>query len=514
MKMQSTCTQGPRGVPLTGLGLIPAVAFLFAWCGCAGPRSSAAQERAGSSSPGDVRDTPSTPQSGRDPVATKAGAAEDPSGSSPAPGGRLPAQGTPAPPPASGGAPYPIHGFLSSSYRARWTSSADDRDLFEVLSLDLGDPARNPWTGHVMTRLEADLDGKSGRSSVFHDLNDTYDGAVTVKLYDAWMERRGLGVLDRVRLGRQTLWDTPVFAWFDGASAETKEMGARRLRLGAFGGVPVHVFESSHEGDLLAGTYAEAGPWPGGRVRLDYMRLEDEGQLGAHRNDLWRLGAWQSVAKHLRLEAAWTRLEEEDRDVSASATWWDPQADLTLRASWFRLLSTQKDLTPEVDPFFASLFDLFPYQQVQLLASKGLSEKVRVQAGTDVRRVSEDGDVGQYNRDFERYFATVTVQDLFPAGVIASATGEVWNSGASDIETWGLDLTRRFEKRLDVSAGSYYSLYKVDATTGQERDEVRTYYLRLRWKRTSAMTWDLRYELEDEDPEAFQTFRLGMSWRF
>jgi hypothetical protein len=416
---------------------------------------------------------------------------------------------------AGGGADYPIHGSLVSGYRGRWTKGDHDNDLREVLSLDLGDPDRNPWTGHVMTRLDADLDGKHpGTPSPFHDLDDTYDGAVSAHLYDAWMQRNDVGSLAWVRLGRQTLWDTPVFAWFDGVGAETKDLGSKRWKLGAFAGVPVHLYENSHGGDLLGGAYAEVHPWTAGRARLDAMHIEDEGELGAHSNDLFHLSLSQSIGARLRLDGGWTRLENDDRDVSASLTWWDPDADFSARLGYFQLLTTQESLVPELDPYFATLFELFPYRQGQLLLSKGLGKYLNLQAGADVRRVTEDADEGTFNRDFERTFGTLTVHDPGAAGTSASVTGEVWNSDGSDITTWGLDVSQPIGRRITTSVGSVYSLYKVDDLTGTERDHVRTYYARFRWGVATALTWELRMELEDIEPDPIEDVRMGLSWRF
>jgi len=479
-------------------GLTPTVALLLAGVGCksvAGPRAvSASQDPPTVAAPAVNQGTPSTAPDSAAPAGAIAPAPE--------------AIGAPA------GSVYPIHGYMTSTYRGRWTDGDHDNDVYETLSLDLGDPARNPWTGHVMARVDADIDGKGGSSSVFHDLDDTFDGTIQPYLYDAWMERRDLGSLERVRLGRQTLWDTPVFAWFDGASGETKEFGTAHWKLGAYGGMPVHLYESSREGDFLAGAYAEARPWKGGQARLDGMYLEDETELGQHVNDLWHAGLTQALGTHLRLDGGWTRLEDTNRDVSASATWWDAATDFNVRASYFQLLTTQKSLASEVDPYFATLSELFPYQQIGLLASKGLSTKVRVQAGVDLRRVSDDGDIGQFNRDFERYFGTVTLLDTFSSGITSNLTGEIWNGGGSDIETWGLDLAKSFSKAFEASAGSVYALYTVEDLTGEERDHVRTYYVRLRWKRTAATTWDLRFDVEDMDPDPIETVRAGLTWRF
>ncbi|MFN0008673.1 MAG: hypothetical protein ACKVXR_12285 [Planctomycetota bacterium] len=409
---------------------------------------------------------------------------------------------------------FPVHGYLTSVYRGRWTSEEGDHDLQEILSLDFGDPLRHAWTGHAMTRVNADLDGREDSPSGFSDLNDLFDGAVTVRLYDAWVERRGDGVVERTRIGRQTLWDTPVFAWFDGVSAQTSETEKSQVSLGVYGGIPVRQFESLRGGDLLLGAYAQGRPWKEGRMRLDWMRLEDESSTGQREENLTKLGLWQGLWQRMQLEGSASMLGSEERDFSTAATWRNPGAGLTLHASYYQLLETQRDLPLELDPFYATLTELFPYGQARVLASKDFGEKVSVEAGADVRRVADEGDEGQFNREFERFFSTVHLRELLPASLALGLTGEIWESDGSDIRTWGVDLSRRFGEKFESSLGSAYALYKVDVQSGEERDDVRTWYLRLRWKRSSSIRWDLRYEVEDSDIDTFHGLRVAITWRF
>ena len=58
------------------------------------------------------------------------------------------------------------------------------------------------------------------------------------------------------------------------------------------------------------------------------------------------------------------------------------------------------------------------------------------------------------------------------------------NTGVEPIFT----LSREMSEKLKLSFGSYYSLYKYDLFLVSERDDVRTYYLRLRWKGGPAWT--------------------------
>ncbi|HVS12269.1 MAG TPA: hypothetical protein VMS76_20580 [Planctomycetota bacterium] len=430
----------------------------------------------------------------------------------PSTSGSIPQTAAPAAEPKASGSSSPLHGSLTSVWRGRLGKSEHDNDLYGLLALDYGDSTRDKWTGHFIGRLAADLDGDG--TGPFFQLDDTLGDDVDLRLYDAYAEGHGVGPLESLRLGRQRISDTPAFVWFDGARAETKPRGKSALQFGAWGGIPVHLYESGDSKDLVAGLYLQGRPWTGGRLRFDWMHLEDDDDGADHEDDLLGLSAWQSLGERLRLETSYTRLEGEDRDVSARATWSDAKDDLQLQASYYRLLETQEALALEIDPFFTTLFELFPYEQARLLASKRLGEKVGVQAGLDVRRVDDEDDEGLFNRDFERGFATLTLDEVLPSDVTLALTGEVWDGDGSDIETWGADLSRRFRDDLTASLGSYYALFKSDLFTASEREDVRTWYTRLRWKNTKSTTWDLRYEAEDTDFGWFHLLRLGLTWRF
>jgi hypothetical protein len=420
------------------------------------------------------------------------------------------AESAAAPEPAA--AESKLHGSLSSAWRGRWGGDEHDNDLRELLTLDYGDAESDRWTARFTGMLSGDLDGDG--EDLFFELNDTLDGGVDGRIYDAFAEGHDLGPLETLRLGRQSLWDAPVFVWFDGVSAQTEERGSESLQVGAWGGLPVHPFESSSSGDLVGGLYAQARPWEAGRVRVDWMHLEDEQSSGEQSNDLLALGLWQGIGERLQVQGGYTHLDGESRDVNLRATWTHPEQDFQVQASYYGLLEGQADLALEIDPYFETLGELFPYSQARLMASKRFNERVGLQAGLDLRRVDDAADVGMFNRDFERGFATVTLEDVLPAGLVLAMTGEIWDGNGSKIDTWGADLSRVFGEDFMGSVGSAYALYKSDLFATTESEDVRTWYLRLRWKAGPSTNWDVRYDAEDTDLDWFHTLRVAMTWRF
>jgi hypothetical protein len=432
-------------------------------------------------------------------------------------------EGSATPAQAGGAEPKPdadelaIHGSLSSRYRARTSGGAHDQDFYETLVLDIGDSRKDGVTAHLMGRLAGDLDGQSDRDGqyVYPNLADAWSDPLQGLLYEAWVDVHDAPKLSALRIGRQSEFQTPVFAYFDGISLATNSAGAWNWRGGAYGGVPVRLYEQSATGDELFGLWGEAKPWAGGRVRLDWMHIEDKDRFGANENDLLGASLTQRLDERSRLDVNYTRLEETDRDVRLRGTWADPELDLSVQASWYRLLEVQTSFALEFDPFFESLQDFEPYDQFRLQASKGLGERYRLDGGLDLRRLDEGSAEGSFNRDYDRGWLSLVLLDLARVkGLTLTLTGDVWSSSDQDVETWGADLSRKFDNGLTLSGGSNYALYRYDFFLNRERDDVRSWYLRMRKKLGDSWSLEGAYDFQDDSEDSYHVLTLGAVWRF
>lgn len=408
---------------------------------------------------------------------------------------------------------YPIHGSVRLRGRARWRGDERDGDTYATLELDAGDAEHGAWSWHVTAQGLWDVDGAEPPGSGFFSLADARGGDARAYLYEAYGERRGDGTLERLRAGRQTEWRTPLFLWFDGASVRTRASGRAQLAFGAYGGLPVHQFESSARGDRVFGAWSELRPWSRASLRLDYVHLEDEERLGEGANDLVQLAVGQALGEKLRFDASWSRLANEDRDARLNALWADAESDTSVAFTFYRLIEPENTLALELDPLTSALLELAPYWEARVLVTRGFGRRVRVDAGYDVRRLADGVEESTFNHELDRAFVTASVTKL-PLELELSLTGEIWNGGADDFETWGADVTRRFGAHQRVSAGTSYALYKVDLFQQDERTDVRTTYLRWRVTRAEGLGWDLGYEYEDDPGEDLQVLRVGATWKF
>jgi hypothetical protein len=418
--------------------------------------------------------------------------------------------------PASGGgspADEGVSGSLTTRYRGRFVEGASDHDLYELLALDV---ERGAWKAHLVGQLVADVDGREDDQDgfVFFSLQDTHDTAVTGRLDAAWIERGDLGRFEAVRIGRQLALETPLVLSFDGVSVRTRELGGRRCVLGASAGVPVHTFESSSSGDGLLDAFVQTRPWRTTRLRLDWMHLDDESRLGKHDDDLLALAVDQGIGERLDLELDHSRLEGEPRDVRVGLRAADAELALVAEVSYYELLEAQSDLAVPLDPLESTLIALFPFRQLRATVSKALGAHVELALGLDARRVDDADDVGEFNRDFDRFWGTLATDAGLGEDTTLSLSLDRWHGATDDFTTLGLGCEHELSERTRVELGTDFSLFKYELYTATERDDVRTWYARLRHEAGERATLDLRYELEDDDADLFHVLRAGLTWRF
>ena len=418
----------------------------------------------------------------------------------------------------------PVHGRLSFRAEGRfrgghagdgYDSVHDDFDLYSYLDLRVGDEQRDPLSATFYVRSAWDIGEQRKDGEYFSSLQDTRGQELTADLFTAYVTWRPKdGRFESVRAGRQFLYVADTFQ-FDGATATTKPLVKEwNLKVQGYGGVPVHLYESSSSGDWLAGVRVTADPRKGTRTALDYTHVQDEiSGYGTNRTDLAALSAWQAVGENTELYGRYTWLEGP-RDVTVRGTVSFPEKDLMLQASYKRLLSDQDELATEFDPYYSELRTLREYHLFEGRAVKGFG-KWQIEGGASARVLVHGGDEGVYNRETKRGWLTPSVDDLLWDGSTLSVTGELWDGGGSErIQTWAADLTHHFGKSARLSVGTDYSLWDYGSVQDGERSHLRTAYVRLNAKLSDTWTLDMRYAWQRDDEETDHVVSLGLSVDF
>jgi hypothetical protein len=323
-----------------------------------------------------------------------------------------------------------------------------------------------------------------------------------------------------LRVGRQTMYDSPVFVYFDGGRVETapaKTLG--NLQVGAYGGAPVNLYESyenNTQKDSIYGAYVQARPWNGGRMRLDWTHVKDEYLYGEMTDDFYALGAWQAITPYLQVHGKYTRFEDENHDALGRVTFYSPKWDLMVQGSYYELLEEESNRTVMFDPMYISNREYHPYWQGQLIVYKGLGDNFAAQGGYDQRQLKDDADVSNYNHEFSRYWGSLTMIGVPVDGLEVTGTGEVWDSEdqLEKIESYGADVTYRPARELATSIGAYYYLYKYDYYLDEEKNEVQTYYAKFKYAPKEGFGVGLLYEYEDDDFDDYQTVKVELKYQF
>lgn len=410
---------------------------------------------------------------------------------------------------------FDVRGSFLLRWRWRDTKGATDSDLDALLVLDAGDADVDPLALHVVARSAYDLNGTDHDGAyAFDSLSDTYDERLTAQLYEAWIEGRGFGPIGRYALGRYRDLDTPIPLSLDGARIETPQVGIVEARLGAWAGVPVHYFESSPEGDVAYGAWLDGKAWESGRLRFDALHVEDEARFTDQEEDLVAASLWQDVGQRLQLFGRATWLESRSRDWTARATFFDPESTWRFNAAWYELLHAQRDLSLEFDPFFEAALDHEPYRQLSVSAAREFGERFGLAAGADVRRLRNDSDEGEFNREFERFWLTPSVSGWPGEGTELSLSAEWWSSPDDSIATLGADVSQELTDDVVLRGGTSYARWKYDLFLDRELDRVRTWYAQIDWR--LAKQWKLRadWSWEKDAFDRYHTFRMAATWTF
>jgi len=406
-----------------------------------------------------------------------------------------------------------FHGSLWSRYRIRATADETDQDFSQDLSLELGDPARHRVTFAFLGEWSLDLDGVDG-SSALSQIEDTFDSPANGRLLRAHADVHRLGSVERVRLGRQEHALLPEVPLFDGIDAASSPLSPWKVRLRAFGGVPSHLYESSPSGDSLYGAGIEAEPCEGTWAALTYAHIEDDPLLTDERDDFLVFDARQRVLRPLTVSGRLTALEGELRDLLLRAFAADAESGWSGQVSYFALLRTERRRVTEIDPFYEVLLEERPYHDARVLVTKDLGGQFSLTGEIAIRELENEGDEGTFNREFRRYSIGPDVHDWPLDGLSLSLTAEAWESDEKRVRTLGAAAAQEIGEDLRIEVGTEYSLFKFDPALGDEREDVRSVYVRGGYDVDESLTADVRLEIDDDDRDTYRTLRVGLLWRF
>lgn len=433
-------------------------------------------------------------------------AAQAPDASAPAPAA------TPAPT-AAPAIPFDVR--IDTRWRLRWTDDDADQDLSQVLSGSVGAAGRTEVSAHVLVRWSADLDGEREETGFapFDALADTRARPMTALVLAAHLDVHAIPQVERLRVGRQTLAETPVTLLLDGLRLTSRPAGPLGIAGEWFGGRPAHLWASAPSGDTLYGAACETRPARWLRGRVDWVHADGGGTFDATREDLFAISAWGEIPGVAHLHARHTRIAGIARDVQGRAGGTIAPLALAWSAAYTELLEPQSDLALDLDPFTAVLVPLAPYRQAQASLACTPLAPFTVEGSVDARWLVHDHDVGPFNREFVRWRGAATLRDWPVAGGHATASGDAWDAEGRHVFAGGGEVGVE-RGGVRVTAGTDYARYRYDAVLRRETTDVRTWFAVVRARVSAAFEGRVRYAYEDGDDGISHRVEAGVTWRF
>jgi len=381
-------------------------------------------------------------------------------------------------------------GQLSTKYRAQWNKEDTDHDLLQYLSFDLTNIFAPGLSLHGFMRGGKDVDDKD-------PIFDWTDYEVQDRIYDLYFEADKVIPRTCFRLGRQ-YHDGLEAVQFDGLSFMRTE--SDWLSWEVFGGRYVTFYNRDFGQDCsVGGAEVTARPFRSTSLSAEYLRLMN---FPTGDDDYLNFGLRQRLNR-LNLLAKYSLLNGEAKDISAKV-YWDWGKGWQVGASYYRLLQTLQELSNEFDPYYPLFGPYVEFDQYGLDVTKSFGQHFSVTAGYAGRNLPEGSLESIANREFDRYHATLLLSDVLTDGLSFSATLDKWLAGWNeDTYSVGGEIAYSVKKKLDISAGSYYSKYKYDIEAVTERIDVRTWYGALRYYFSRKTYVSLRGEREDDhSPES------------
>ena len=427
-----------------------------------------------------------------------------------------------------------VSGSFTLRYRGRHAEGdgRSDQDFYESLRLSYVNPNNEKISGYLSGALCQDIDDPS---TLFRSIDDTHDFSLRGYLYELYANVNDIGIIETAKIGRQYSYDVENLH-FDGLHLRFKPF--HNLRFATFAGIPVHLQESSSDGDWMSGISVEIKPLENSTVRFDYVVSSDnsDDNIGNHHDNLFVVSAWHNIKQWWRVYGRFSKLDSISRDLQIRSFWNFPSLDLNIQFSYYKQAQRLGDFTIEFNEFVPSMGNYEAYDQYSLDIYKGIGSYMGINIGAGLRELKDESDENVFNNDFERYYITYSLFDYPLKGLTTTLTGEDYETAGDDIQSISFDFTHNFSKNFKISLGTYYSLYKYDTTSGvgltvfnstsedtffpveslteSERDNVRSYYLKV--KKRIFDNWEIRgkYEYENFDSEIFHTFQTTLKIKF
>ncbi len=382
---------------------------------------------------------------------------------------------------------WDFHGRLDASWRYRNQDRRNQADNEGLFSANLDGVAKDSdgaetFRFHFDGFATADYNGLERPGDSFYGLADTRNNNFRSFVYGAWAETPALADGMKLRVGRQEVHREDAL-YFDGVRADFSN-GSPWSGV-VYAGAPVRFYESNRSGDFLGGVGLRWRARRGLSFGADEIYLKDRNPVADRslkevKNNLTILSGRWYRDEHTLVRGSSSWIDGHSRRAELSVLWNFPETGWWSRIQLRRQNDYGEVVATDLSPFAATLGDVAPYW------SGSAEIRRRIATGTDLgigyqgRWLESSQDAGLYNREYDRWFATLSQDDLFLTHLRAGIRGDIWNADHAHSVAGGAFAAYEPAKGQRFEVGTDFLKYRFDIFTGREYLDDRQVYARLR----------------------------------
>jgi len=414
---------------------------------------------------------------------------------------------------------FDLEGRLDVSYRYRTQSrrNTTDSDSFASLYLDgtsTDEEGNTEYRFHIDGYASMDWNGLEASDQAFYGLADTRNSRFRPFLYAAWMESETWLKGAKVRIGRQEIHREDAL-YFDGARVDFGDGNWQAL---VYAGAPVRFYESSRSGDFLSGVGLRYWMRRNIRFGLDQVYLRDDAPPAdpslTVNNALTILSAHWLQSRYATIDGSSSWVSGRPRRSQLRALIQQPDQRIWMRLEAHRQNDYGEVVATDLSPFAATLSDVRPYWSASAELGKGLSNKTDLALGFQGRWLDSGLDEGLYNRQYDRWYGSLSKREFLSKDWRAGLRADFWDSSGPSILTGGAFATYEATPGHVFEFGTDFSKYRYDAFTGREYLDDRQVYARISYPLRKDTTMRLRLARDGSQFGTDYLVEISVGWEF
>jgi hypothetical protein len=410
-----------------------------------------------------------------------------------------------------------LSGLLQLRYDGRYLSDGEDDDhkLHQIADINV---KKKDWEhfkftlcGDIIEDIDSeDDDDQTDRTRTVHD---TWDSSSHGYLYICQAEIYELDRLNYARFGRQYVSHELATTHLDGFNLLLNlNLFDRQIKPFVYAGIPVRLYENSHYFDAQeVGGGAHIHLDRSTKITLEHQFIKEEpdivGTYGESGTNRYQQSAFAIRRYFPRIGHGYISLfllDNSPKTIDTRFSLLVDRLDLDIDASYFYQFRRITE-TPPTSVYTGLTGTIKPYHNFTLDVMKGVyKERIWVSAGTQWRLLDSGEDETEFNHSYNNQYLALIIDDLLMKNVQLSLQADFWQvvdgDNEDEILSFGGEIAYRKPKTINISLGSFYSLYKYDyfADTGEKTD-VYTIYSDIRYYIQPKLYLDARYELDIYD---------------